>query len=88
MFKIINSDELVPYDEVRKKYQGYMVLMIEDENDRNRGKVFAISDNDGVSDISEYQCDFHEKGIRTFQLNNLVGGVNVDTLTVVRCEVF
>lgn len=86
MFKIINSDKIVPYDKVREQYQGYMVLMIEDENDQDSGKVFAISDNEDVSKISDYQIDFYEKGIKTFQLNNLVGTIDLSSLTVVRCE--
>ena len=84
MFKIIDSEDAISYDEARTDYKGFMILMLKDTERTDFGKVYAISDRLDVSKISDLQIELYDKNIKTHQVNSLTGGVG--TLTVRRCE--
>ena len=71
MFRVINSDKVITRDEVKDKYKGCLILMIEDG--RKTGKVYAISDNADAAKIADLQSEMFEKNLETHQINHIEG---------------
>ena len=84
MFKIIDSDEKMSFDEAREKYRGFYILM--KENDSESGTVCAISDWDDIVKISDLQIKMLKENIRTYQIDGLSDDMDNSTLYVRKCE--
>ena len=82
MFKIIDSKDIISFDEARNNYKGFLILM--KKQDRENGSVYAIADNDDSFRIAELQLSLNKQKIKTFQVNSLTG--NSDSLIIRKCE--
>lgn len=65
MIKIINDTSIVDLYEASSKYKGYSYLMIlvpGDDNSYTTGKVYAISNQDGLKDLLKIEKQLKSEG--------------------------
>lgn len=69
MLKIIDSKDIVTFDEARSAYCGYRVLVINVDYDEMLGNIYAIStDTTTTKELLRMREGFREKGINTAML--------------------
>ncbi|MBR1742371.1 MAG: hypothetical protein IJ733_11015 [Lachnospiraceae bacterium] len=67
MFEIIDSSEIVSYDNAKSQYRGYVILM--KDSSKKHGYVYAVSDYTDLYRLTELQQKFHKEGVETTKLH-------------------